>query len=126
MFFTYFVNGDVIYNCYFSFNGDVLGLFEPGETKSEYADMTVENFFNDNVSAIIERLKAYAPDVVEEIEDRFLRRLTVPDLTCPLYDEVVEDYMKNNRERLRVAFIKDYLKTQLEMEEDYIKTNNLG
>lgn len=125
LFFTYFVNGNVIYNDYFVFNGDALELFEPGETKSEYADMTVENFFNDNMESVIQKLKDYAPDVVEEIEDRFLRRLTVPDLTCPLYEEVVEDYMKNNREKMRVAFIKDFLKTQLEIEEDYIKSNNL-
>lgn len=129
LYFQYFIDGNVVYDNHFFFTIDTIGLFDldtkiNGTAQSDYANMTVENFFNDNVSAIIDRLKSYAPEVVDEIEDRFLRRLTVPDLTCPLYDEVVEDYMKSNRDKIRVAFIKDYLETQLEMQKDYIKTNN--
>lgn len=128
LYFQYFIDGNLIYDEHFLFPSDAIGLFDldakiEGKTGSEYGSMTVENFFNDNVSAIIDRLKAYAPEVVDEIEDRFLRRLTVPDLTCPLYDEVVEDFMKSNRDKIRAAIIKDYLKTQLEIEEDYIKSN---
>lgn len=129
LFFQYFIDGNIVYDEHLIFTVDIIGLFDldakiKGTTGSEYGSMTVENFFNDNVSAIIDRLKAYAPEVVDEIEDRFLRRLTVSDLTCPLYDEVVEDYMQRNRDKIRVACIKDYLKTQLEIEEDYIKSNN--
>jgi hypothetical protein len=91
--FQYFVDGDIIYSNYFVFDNDVLGLF----THSEYGSMTVENFFNDNVGAVIQRLKDYAPDVVDEIEDRFFRSLQVQDLTCPLREEVREDYLKNVR-----------------------------
>ena len=129
LYFQYFIDGNIVYDEHFIFPTDAIGLFDldakiEGTTGSEYGSMTVENFFNDNVSAIIDRLKAYAPEVVDEIEDRFLRRLTVSDLTCPLYDEVVEDYMQRNRDKIRVACIKDYLKTQLEIEEDYIRSNN--
>ena len=129
LYFNYFIDGNKAFADCFSFPNDAIGLFDidakiEGTTGSEYGNMTVENFFNDNVSAIIDRLKSYAPEVVDEIEDRFLRRLTVPDLTCPLYDEVVEDYMKNNKEKIRVVVIKDYLETQLEIQKDYIKTNN--
>lgn len=129
LYFQYFIDGNVVYDDHFVFTTDAIGLFDidtkiEGTAQSEYGSMTVENFFNDNVSAIIDRLKSYAPEVVDEIEDRFLRSLTVPDLTCPLYDEVVEDYMQRNRDKIRAACIKDYLKTQLEIEEDYIKSNN--
>ena len=88
LFFLYFVEGNVIYNAYFEFAGDVLHPY------SEYGDMTVENFFNDNMTSVIQRLKDYAPDVVDEIEDRFFRSLTVSDLTEPLYWEVVTDYLQ--------------------------------
>ena len=130
LYFQYFIDGNIVYDEYFCFTTDTIGLFDldskiEGTTGSEYGSMTVENFFNDSISAIIDRLKAHAPEVVDEIEDRFLRRLTVSDLTCPLYEEVVEDYMKDNREKMRVAFIKDYLETQLEMHKDYIESNNL-
>lgn len=129
LYFQYFIDGNIVYDDHFLFTADAIGLFDldtkiNDTAQSDYANMTVENFFNDNVSAIIDRLKSYAPEVVDEIEDRFLRRLTVPDLTCPLYDEVVEDYMKSNIDKIRVAAIKDYLETQLEMQKDYIKTNN--
>ena len=88
LYFLYFVEGDVVYNAYFEFSGDVLHPY------SEYGGMTVENFFNDNMTSVIQRLKDYAPDVVDEIEDRFFRSLTVSDLTEPLYWEVVTDYLQ--------------------------------
>jgi hypothetical protein len=81
--FLYYVDGDIIYSSYFEFPKDVLFYSE-----------TVEEFFNNGISTVIDKLESIAPEVVDEIKDRFFRSLTVSDLTEPLYWEVVTDYLQ--------------------------------